>query len=156
MITPFCAGGGAGSATGTAAISRARVGVLRVLEHRAARADLDDLAEVHHRHAVADALDHRHVVRDEQVGDARARACRSSSRLTICAWIETSSADTASSAMMTFGLQRQRAGDGDALPLAAGELVRIALRVVGRQADVLAAASATRSCASLPLAMPCT
>ena len=32
------------------------------------RRQLDDAAEVHHRHAVADVLDHRQVVRDEQVG----------------------------------------------------------------------------------------
>ena len=30
---------------------------------------LDDAAEIHHRHAVADVLDHREVVRDEQVGE---------------------------------------------------------------------------------------
>ncbi len=36
----------------------------------AARPDLDNLAQVHHGHAVADAFDHRHVVRDEQEGNA--------------------------------------------------------------------------------------
>ena len=41
-----------------------------ILEDRAARPDLDDLAEIHHRHAMADPLDHRHVVRDEQEGEA--------------------------------------------------------------------------------------
>ena len=35
-----------------------------------------------------------------------------------------------------LGLERQRAGDGDALALAAGELVRVALRVLGREADL--------------------
>src|SRR3954470_2391051 len=49
-----------------------RVGVLRVLEDVPAGADLDDLAEIHDRDAVADALDHRHVVRDEEIGDAEA------------------------------------------------------------------------------------
>ena len=43
------------------------------LEHRLARADLDDLAEIHHRHAVADPLHHRHVVRDEQIRHAQPR-----------------------------------------------------------------------------------
>ena len=33
-------------------------------------ADLDDLAEVHHRHAVADVLDDGQVVGDEQVRQA--------------------------------------------------------------------------------------
>ena len=45
----------------------------------------------------------------------------------ICAWIETSSADTGSSADDEVGLDRQRAGDADALALAAGELVRVAV-----------------------------
>ena len=31
--------------------------------------ELDDLAEIHDRDAVADVLDHREVVRDEQVGE---------------------------------------------------------------------------------------
>ena len=113
-----------------------RVGVLRVLEDRAARADLDDLAQVHDRDAVADALDDGHVVRDEEVGQPNS-ACSSSSRLTICARIDTSSAETASSATMILRVERERARDGDPLPLAARELVRVALRHVGREAHVL-------------------
>ena len=46
----------------------------------------------------------------------------------ICAWMLTSSAEIGSSAMMKSGLERERAGDRDALALAAGELVRVALR----------------------------
>ena len=37
---------------------------------------------------------------------------------------------------MNFGLQRQGPGDADALPLPAGELVRIAAGVVGVQPDL--------------------
>ena len=55
----------------------------------------------------------------------------------ICAWIETSSADTGSSQMISLGLQRQRAGDADALALAAGELGREAVVVLGVEADEL-------------------
>ena len=55
----------------------------------------------------------------------------------ICAWIETSSAETGSSAMISFGSQRQRPRDADALPLAAGELVRVAVVVLGAEADAL-------------------
>ena len=51
----------------------ARVRVLRIVEDRGARADLDDLAEIHHRDAVADALDHGHVVRDEEIGEPELR-----------------------------------------------------------------------------------
>ena len=64
-------------------------------------------------------------------------SCRSCSRLTTCAWIDTSSAETGSSATSSFGLQRQRAGDADALALAAGELVGVAVVVLGVEADDL-------------------
>ena len=53
------------------------------------------------------------------------------------AWIDTSSADTGSSSTSSFGLQRQRPGDADALPLAAGELVRVAVGVLGVEPDQL-------------------
>ena len=64
-----------------------------------------------------------------------------------CAWIETSSADTGSSQTISFGLDRERARDADALALAAGEFVRIAAHVVGLQADRLEQL-ATRSVAA--------
>ena len=53
----------------------------------------------------------------------------------IWARIETSSADTGSSQMTSLGLQDQRAGDADALALAAGEFVRVAVGLLGPQAD---------------------
>jgi hypothetical protein len=37
----------------------------------ACRAHLDDLAEVHHRHAVADIGDGREIVGDEEIGEAQ-------------------------------------------------------------------------------------
>ena len=54
-----------------------------------------------------------------------------------CAWIDTSRAETGSSATISLRPQRERAGDADALPLAAGELVRVAVVVLGVQADEL-------------------
>ena len=93
------------------------------------------------------------VVGDEQVGQPEAR-CRSCSRFTICAWTETSSAETGSSHDDQLGLDRQRAGDADALALAAGELVRIAPRMLGRRPDAvqqLGDPLAPRR----PAAMPC-
>ena len=48
----------------------------------------------------------------------------------IWAWMETSSAETGSSAMISFGPQRERPGDADPLPLAARELVRVAVVVL--------------------------
>ncbi len=61
------------------------------------------------------------------------RCLRSSSRLTICACTETSRAETGSSPRIRRGLRGERAGDADALALAAGELVRVAPRLLGRQ-----------------------
>ena len=55
----------------------------------------------------------------------------------ICAWIETSSADTGSSHTIELRLERQRPGDADALALAAGELGREAVVVLGVEADEL-------------------
>ena len=49
---------------------RARVGVVRVREQLVGRGLLHDPAQVHHRDPVADVVDHRQVVRDEQVGQA--------------------------------------------------------------------------------------
>ena len=46
------------------------IGVLRVAEDLRAGAHLDHLAHEHHRHPVRDVLDHRHVMADEEIGDA--------------------------------------------------------------------------------------
>ena len=48
---------------------RARVGMARVEVDLVARCELDNLAEVHYRHAIADVLDHAQVVRDEQISE---------------------------------------------------------------------------------------
>ena len=53
----------------------------------------------------------------------------------ICAWIETSSAETGSSQTMSSWIQGERAGDADALALAARELVRVTVDEVGVEAD---------------------
>ena len=45
------------------------VGMLRTGEQRPLVGVFDDLAEIHHGDAVADMLDHRQVVGDEQVGE---------------------------------------------------------------------------------------
>ena len=46
------------------------VGVLRGCINRALLGDLDDLAEIHHRHPVRDVLHYTEVMRDEQIGEA--------------------------------------------------------------------------------------
>ena len=98
--------------------------MLRAVEDAVGRAALDDHAVLHHEHAVAQVADDAEVVRDEEVAHARDSRCRSTSRSRICAWIETSSADTASSSTITDGPRGQRARDGDPLTLAAGEAER--------------------------------
>ena len=78
--------------------------------------------------------------------------CRSCSRLTICALTETSSARDRLVADDQVGLGGQRAGDADALALAAGELVRPAAHRVARQAHrvhQLARRASSRSAAFL-------
>ena len=92
-----------GSGTGTADSSACVYGWPACSYTSSAVAGLDDLAQVHHRDVVADVAHDRQVVRDEQVGEAAARSCRSSSRLTTPAWIDTSSADTGSSSTSRSG-----------------------------------------------------
>ena len=55
----------------------------------------------------------------------------------ICAWIDTSSADTGSSQIDQLRSQRQRPGDADPLPLAAGELGREPVVVLRVEPDQL-------------------
>ena len=62
---------------------------------------------------------------------------RSLSRLAICAWAEASRALIGSSAIRQDRPGHQRPGDGDPLPLAAAELVRIAVGRGGRKPDAL-------------------
>ncbi len=78
------------------------VGVRRRGEDLFAGADLDDPADVHDGDVVGHEPQRRQVVRDEQVRQA-AESRRSLSRLRIWARIETSSAETASSQMITRG-----------------------------------------------------
>ena len=82
---------------------RLGVRVLRARVHLVGRALLDDPPEVHHRDAVAHVAHEREVVGDEQVGERRARACRSPSRLMTSAWIDTSRLLTGSSSTSSLG-----------------------------------------------------
>jgi hypothetical protein len=67
-------------------------------------------------------------VADEDIGQLQA-LLQVASRFSTCAWMETSSADTGSSRTSNIRLQHQGAGNGDALALAAGEHVRVAVNV---------------------------
>ena len=64
----------AGSGTGIADSSACVYGWRGCGEQRALVGVLDDLPEVHHGDARRDVLDHREVVRDEDVGEAETRA----------------------------------------------------------------------------------
>ena len=62
-----------GSGIGTAESSALVYGCSGLLVELVAVGQLDDLAQVHHRHAVADVAHHRQVVGDEQVGQVELR-----------------------------------------------------------------------------------
>jgi hypothetical protein len=49
---------------------RLGVGVQWRLEERALVGRFNDAAEIHHGNAMADVLDHRQIVRDEEISDA--------------------------------------------------------------------------------------
>ncbi len=53
---------------------RLGIGMARPGEQRIGRRGLDDASQVHHRDGVADMLDDREIVRDEDVGQAQALA----------------------------------------------------------------------------------
>ena len=101
-----------------------------------AGADLDDLAEVHHRHPVGDVAHHRQVVGDEHVGQAELV-------LQILEQVDDAGLDRHVERRHRLveheqlGLERERPGDADALALTAGELVRVAAGVLGLEADEL-------------------
>ena len=72
------------------------------------------------------------------------RARRSASSASTCACTDTSSAETGSSATRNSGAGCERAGQPDALALAAGELVRIALARAPAARPTCASSAATR------------
>ncbi len=107
---------------------------------------LHDPADVHHRDAVADVLDHRQVVRDEEVGEPQLvlQLEQQVEDLRLHRDVERRHRLVGDDQPR---IERQRAGDADALPLAAGERVRVAAHVLGPQADQLAAARRRGRCA---------
>ena len=95
---------------------------------------LDDAAEIHHRDAVADVLDHREIVRDEQVGELplALQVLQQVDDLRLDRDVERRHRLVADDQL---GPERQRAGDADALALAARELVRVVGHLRRPQAD---------------------
>ena len=108
-------------------VQRPRVQLLRV-------GDLDHPADVHHHHPVGDVLHHRQVVADEQVGQPQSllQVLQQVDDLGLHRDVQRRHGLVADDQV---GVQGQRPGDADALPLPAGERVRVAARVLRAQPD---------------------
>ena len=109
-----------------------RVRMLGVRDDLGRRADLHDAAEIHHRDAVGHDPREREVVRDEQARD-----------LTLLAQVQHQAQDAGAERHVEHRrrlvghddvrIQHHRGRDRHALPLAARQVVRMALRDVGRR-----------------------
>src|SRR5687768_2307253 len=103
--------------------------MLRIRIELARFSDLDDLSEVHDRDAIADVLDNRKIVCDEEVGECEAL-------LEILQKVEHLRLDRNVESRYRLiehdeaWLYRKRTRDADALALPAGEFVRISSRVL--------------------------
>ncbi len=115
-------------------------GMLGPPEQRVGRRHLDQAAEVHHAHARGDVIDDREVVADEEIGELQAalQVDHQVQDLRLHRDVERRGRLVAHQELR---MARQRAGDRDALALAAGEFVRI-LASVGRRQPHLAQALA--------------
>ena len=98
--------------------------------------DLDDLAEVHDRDPVGDVADDAEVVGDEDVGEPELvlKVVEQVDDLRLDRDVERRDRLVGDDQLRP---QRQRPGDPDPLPLAAGELVREAVVVLGAEPDAL-------------------
>ncbi len=97
---------------------RLGVGVLRIGEERRRRRFLDDAADIHHRDPVRDVLDDREVVRDEEIGEAELvlQVLEQVESLRLHRDIEGRDRLVGDDEAR---IERERAGDADALALAA-------------------------------------
>src|SRR5580704_3587849 len=115
---------------------RLRIGMLRIAVDRLDRPQLDDLAEIHHQHAVAEILHDVEVVADEEVGQAELglEIDQHVQHLRLDRLVERRHRLVEDDQTWP---QRQSARDVDPLALAARQLVRIALGVgVGLEPDL--------------------
>src|SRR4051812_11325242 len=113
---------------------RLRVRVRRAVVDLALVSDLHDLAEVHDRDAVGDVAHEREVVSDEKVGQAEVALQRLEQVHDLRAdrHVERGHRLVEHDHLR---VERERASEADPLPLAAGELVREAIRVFRAEAD---------------------
>ena len=114
---------------------------------------LDDPAEVHHRDPVADVADHREVVGDEEVGQAELvlQVDEQVDDLRLDRHVEGGDRLVADDQLRAQG---QCPGHADALPLAAGELGREPVVVLGVEADASPSAPARWRLRSARAPMP--
>ncbi len=123
-----------GSGSGIAEISACVYGCAALVNSSSTGRGLHDPAEVHDRDPVGDVPDHRQVVRDEQVGQAELL-------LQVLQQVDDAGLDRHVQRRhrlvedQHLRPQRERAGDADALPLAAGELVRVPVAVLRVEPD---------------------
>src|SRR5687767_11813342 len=110
--------------------------VLWIAENRLARADLDDLSEVHHGYAVADALDHRHIVRYEEISELHAclEIKHQVDHLRLHGNVKSRNRFICDD---DARLKGECARDADALPLAARKLMRETVGHVRRQSHIM-------------------
>ncbi len=113
---------------------RLGVGVRRVVVDLLVRADLDDPAEVHDADPVGDVPDDGQVVRDEQEAQVEfgLQPVQQVDDLGLDRHVERGDRFVRDD---DLGVEREAAGDPDALALTAGELVRIAVDVLRVQTD---------------------
>ena len=121
---------------GTALQQALRVRVSRIREQLVRRRDLDDPAQVHHRHAVADVANDGHVVRDEQhrQPEPRPQVLEQVEHRRLHRDVECRDRLVGDEQV---GLERERPRDADPLPLAARELPRVRVERARAEADEL-------------------
>ncbi len=119
--------------TGHGVHQRPGVGVGGGVEQDLGRALLHHPALVEHQDLVADQVDHRQVVADEQVGHAQAvlQVLHQVEHLGLHRHVQRADRLVGHDQL---GLGDQGAGDGDALALAARKLMRVLVHVAGAQA----------------------
>src|SRR5439155_4361570 len=112
---------------------RARVRMLRRVVELVAIGELDGVTEIHDHHAVGDVADDVQVVRDEDVGECKLalQVLEQVEDLRLHRDVERGDGLVAHDQLRVDG---ERAGDADALALAARELVREAVVVLGAEA----------------------
>ena len=128
--------GPAGHRVGRGVDQRPGVVVRRGAEQFLGRTGLDELAQVHHDHLVGEVVNHRQIVRDHQVADVALGLQVGHEVENLRAHRHVKRGDGLVGHDQR-GTRRQRPGEADPLPLAAGQFPRVAVELPGRDADLL-------------------